>query len=98
MDRCAPPGDGTSTYGAGATLRANRRSRQLGCAEVGPRMLGGASRWGSVPRGQSVYSVTVSMDEHARVTFYTLVPETGTGAHTVGRQVVAGGPGIRSRT
>ena len=45
-----------------------------------------------------MYSVTVSMDEHARVTFYTLVPETGTGAHTVGRQVVAEDLGIRSRT
>ena len=33
------------------------------------------------------------MDEHARV-IYTLVPETGTGAHTVGRQVVAEDLGI----
>ena len=41
-----------------------------------------------------MYSVTVSMDEHARVTFYTLVPETGTGAHTVGLQVVAEDLGI----
>ena len=29
------------------------------------------------------------MDQNAQVTYYTLVPETGTGIHTVGRQVVA---------
>ena len=34
------------------------------------------------------------MDENAHVTYYTLVPETGTGIHTVGRQVVAEDLGV----
>ena len=75
-----------------ATLRAAVKP-PTGVRRSLARMLGGASRWGSVP-GQSVYSVTVSMDAQARATFYTLVPETGTGAHTVGRQVVAEDLGI----
>jgi CO/xanthine dehydrogenase Mo-binding subunit len=34
------------------------------------------------------------MDHHGKVTFQTLVPETGTGSHTVGRQVIAEDLGI----
>ena len=49
---------------------------------------------GQRPQGQSVYSVRVTMDENARATLHTLVPETGTGSHTVGRQIVAEDLGI----
>ncbi len=38
----------------------------------------------------------VSIDEHANVTLYTPVPETGVGAHTVSRQMIAEGLGIRA--
>ena len=76
-----------------ATLRAAVEAANWGAPKSGPYVGRGISL-GQRPQGQSVYSVTVSMDEHARVTFYTLVPETGTGAHTVGRQVVAEDLGI----
>ena len=74
-------------------LARRRRSRPLGGAEGWP-VCGAGIALGQRPQGQSVYSVTVSMDAQARATFYTLVPETGTGAHTVGRQVVAEDLGI----
>jgi len=76
-----------------ATLRAAVEAANWGAPKSGPYVGRGISL-GQRPQGQSVYSVTVSMDEHARATFYTLVPETGTGAHTVGRQVVAEDLGI----
>ena len=76
-----------------ATLRAAVEAANWGAPKSGPYVGRGISL-GQRPQGQSVYSVTVSMDAHARATFYTLVPETGTGAHTVGRQVVAEDLGI----
>jgi len=76
-----------------ATLRAAVEAANWGAPKSGPYVGRGISL-GQRPQGQSVYSVTVSMDAHARATFYTLVPDTGTGAHTVGRQVVAEDLGI----
>src|SRR5207249_1751676 len=60
-----------------ATLRAAVEAANWGAPKSGPYVGRGISL-GQRPQGQSVYSVTVSMDEHARATFYTLVPETGT--------------------
>src|SRR5437879_12678199 len=76
-----------------ATLRAAVEAANWGAPKSGP-YVGRGIALGQRPQGQSVYSVTVSMDEHARATFYTLVPETGTGAHTVGRPVVAADLGL----
>ena len=76
-----------------ATLRAAVEAANWGAPKSGP-YVGRGIALGQRPQGQSVYSVTVSMDAQARATFYTLVPETGTGAHTVGRQVVAEDLGI----
>src|SRR4029450_10059330 len=76
-----------------ATLRAAVAAANWGAPKSGPYVGRGISL-GQRPQGQSVYSVTVSMDAQARATSHTLVPETGTGAHTVGRQVVAEDLGI----
>ena len=46
------------------------------------------------PQGQSIYSAKVEMDENGKTTLHLLVPETGTGSHTVGRQMVAEDLGI----
>ena len=46
------------------------------------------------PQGQSIYSAKVEMDETGKTTLHLLVPETGTGSHTVGRQMVAEDLGI----
>jgi carbon-monoxide dehydrogenase large subunit len=89
---CATGGRYTHVRGE-ATLRAAVAAANWGAPKSGPYVGRGLSL-GQRPQGQSVYSVTVSMDAQARATFYTLVPETGTGAHTVGRQVVAEDLGI----
>jgi CO/xanthine dehydrogenase Mo-binding subunit len=89
---CATGGRYTHVRGE-ATLRAAVEAANWGAPKPGPYVGRGLSL-GQRPQGQSVYSVTVSMDAQARATFYTLVPETGTGAHTVGRQVVAEDLGI----
>ena len=75
------------------TLRAAAEAAGWGSPKSGPYVGRGMSL-GQRPQGQSVYSVRVTMDENAQVTYYTLVPETGTGAHTVGRQMVAEDLGI----
>jgi CO/xanthine dehydrogenase Mo-binding subunit len=75
------------------TLRAAAEAAGWGSPKPGPYVGRGMSL-GQRPQGQSVYSARVTMDENARVTFYTLVPETGTGVHTVGRQVVAEDLGV----
>ena len=53
-----------------ATLRAAVEAANWGAPKSGPYVGRGISL-GQRPQGQSVYSVTVSMDEHARATFYT---------------------------
>jgi carbon-monoxide dehydrogenase large subunit len=75
------------------TLRAAAEAAGWGTPKAGPYVGRGMSL-GQRPQGQSVYSVTVTMDREAKVTFQTLVPETGTGSHTVGRQVIAEDLGI----
>ncbi|MCH8898579.1 MAG: xanthine dehydrogenase family protein molybdopterin-binding subunit, partial [Chloroflexi bacterium] len=75
------------------TLRAVAEAADWGSPKSG-RYVGRGMSLGQRPQGQSVYSAKVSMDQDARVTFFTLVPETGTGAHTVGRQVVAEDLGV----
>jgi CO/xanthine dehydrogenase Mo-binding subunit len=75
------------------TLKAAAEAAGWGSPKPGPYVGRGISL-GQRPQGQSVYSVKVTMDENARVTFHTLTPETGTGSHTVGRQVVAEDLGI----
>ena len=79
-----------------ATLRAAVAAANWGAPKSGPYVGRGISL-GQRPQGQSVYSVTVSMDEHARVTFYTLVPETGTGAAYRRPASGGGGPGDPGR-
>ena len=44
---------------------------------------------GQRPPAASTSVALVSLDEDARATLHTPVPETGVGAHTVGRQIVA---------
>jgi CO/xanthine dehydrogenase Mo-binding subunit len=75
------------------TLKAAAQAAGWGSPKSGPYVGRGLSL-GQRPQGQSVYSVKVTMDENAQITFYTLTPETGTGSHTVGRQVVAEDLGI----
>ena len=75
------------------TLRAAAEAADWGSPKSG-RYVGRGMSLGQRPQGQSVYSARVSMDQDAQVTFFTLVPETGTGAHTVGRQVVAEDLGV----
>ena len=75
------------------TLRAAAEAANWGSPKSGPYVGRGMSL-GQRPQGQSIYSVRVSMDENARATLHTLVPETGTGSHTVGRQMVAEDLGI----
>ncbi len=75
------------------TLRAVAEAAGWGSPKSG-RYVGRGMSLGQRPQGQSVYSAKVSMDQDAQVTFFTLVPETGTGAHTVGRQVVAEDLGV----
>jgi CO/xanthine dehydrogenase Mo-binding subunit len=75
------------------TLKAAAKAAGWGSPKPGPYVGRGMSL-GQRPQGQSVYSVKVTMDEKAQVTFHTLTPETGTGSHTVGRQVVAEDLGI----
>ena len=75
------------------TLRAAAEAAGWGSPKSGPYVGRGMSL-GQRPQGQSVYSARVTMDENAHVTYYTLVPETGTGIHTVGRQVVAEDLGV----
>ncbi len=75
------------------TLKAVAEAADWGSAKSGPYVGRGISL-GQRPQGQSVYSAKVTMDENAQVTYHTLVPETGTGIHTVGRQVVAEDLGI----
>jgi CO/xanthine dehydrogenase Mo-binding subunit len=75
------------------TLDAAAQAAGWGSPKTGAYVGRGMSL-GQRPQGQSVYTVTVSMDEAAKVEFRTLVPETGTGSHTVGRQVVAEDLGI----
>ena len=75
------------------TLDAAAEAAGWGSPKTGAYVGRGMSL-GQRPQGQSVYTVTVSMDEAAKVEFRTLVPETGTGSHTVGRQVVAEDLGI----
>ena len=75
------------------TLRAVAEAANWGSPKSGPYVGRGMSL-GQRPQGQSVYSVRVTMDENARATLHTLVPETGTGSHTVGRQIVAEDLGI----
>ena len=75
------------------TLRAVAEAADWGSPKSG-RYVGRGMSLGQRPQGQSVYSAKVSMDQDAQVTFFTLVPETGTGAHTVGRQVVAEDLGV----
>ena len=85
-----------ATGGRYKHVRGGHLRAAVAAANWGRRSLAQLGRGlslGQRPQGQSVYSVTVSMDEHARVTFYTLVPETGTGAHTVGRSGAPGDPG-----
>ncbi len=75
------------------TLKAVAEAADWGSPKSGPYVGRGMSL-GQRPQGQSVYSAKVTMDENAQVTYHTLVPETGTGIHTVGRQVVAEDLGI----
>ena len=75
------------------TLRAAAEAANWDSPKSGPNVGRGMSL-GQRPQGQSIYSVRVSMDENARATLHLLVPETGTGAHTVGRQMVAEDLGI----
>ena len=75
------------------TLRAAAEAANWGSPKPGPYVGRGMSL-GQRPQGQSIYSVRVSMDENARATLHLLVPETGTGSHTVGRQMVAEDLGI----
>ncbi|MFQ6029477.1 MAG: xanthine dehydrogenase family protein molybdopterin-binding subunit, partial [Dehalococcoidia bacterium] len=70
------------------TLRAAAEAADWGSPKSGPHVGRGMSL-GQRPQGQSVYSTRVTMDGNARTTLHLLVPETGTGVHTVGRQVVA---------
>ena len=75
------------------TLKAVAEAADWGSPKSGPYVGRGISL-GQRPQGQSVYSAKVTMDENARITYHTLVPETGTGIHTVGRQVVAEDLGV----
>jgi len=75
------------------TLKAVAEAADWGSPKSGPYVGRGISL-GQRPQGQSVYSAKVTMDENAQVTYHTLVPETGTGIHTVGRQVVAEDLGV----
>ncbi len=75
------------------TLKAVAEAADWGSPKSGPYVGRGMSL-GQRPQGQSVYSAKVTMDENAQVIYHTLVPETGTGIHTVGRQVVAEDLGI----
>ena len=49
---------------------------------------------GQRPPAGATSIATLAMDEHAKVTLFTAVPDTGVGAHTIGRQVVAEDLGI----
>ena len=75
------------------TLQAAAEAAGWDSPKSGPYVGRGMSL-GQRPQGQSVYSVSVTMDQYGKVTFHTLVPETGTGSHTVGRQVIAEDLGI----
>ena len=75
------------------TLRAAAEAANWGSPKAGPYFGRGMSL-GQRPQGRSVYTVKVTMDENAQATLNLLVPETGTGSHTVGRQVVAEDLGI----
>ena len=75
------------------TLKAAADAADWGTPKSGPYVGRGMSL-GQRPQGQSVYSAKVTMDENAQVIYHTLVPETGTGIHTVGRQVVAEDLGV----
>ena len=73
-------GDGMGTSGA-RPLCAPPSQPPTGGA-VWARVLAGPIAGAASPGTER--TVTVKMDEHARPLPYTLVPETGTGAHTVG--------------
>jgi carbon-monoxide dehydrogenase large subunit len=75
------------------TLRAAAEAADWGSAKSGPYVGRGMSL-GQRPQGQSVYSAKASIDADAKGSIYLLVPETGTGAHTVGRQMMAEDLGI----
>ena len=75
------------------TLRAAAEAANWGSPKAGPYIGRGISL-GQRPQEQGVFAATVSIDENARATLYSLVPDTGTGAHTVGRQMVAEDLGI----
>ena len=75
------------------TLKAAADAAGWDTPKSGPYVGRGISL-GQRPQGQSIYSAKVTMDENAQVIYHTFVPETGTGIHTVGRQVVAEDLGV----
>lgn len=75
------------------TLRAAAEAADWDSPKAGPYVGRGMS-FGQRAQEQSRYTARVAMDENGRATLYSLVPDTGTGAHTVGRQMVAEDLGI----
>ena len=75
------------------TLRRAAEAADWGAAKPGPHY-GRGIALGQRPAAGATSVAKVSMDEHARATLYSPVPDTGVGAHTVGRQVVAEDLGI----
>ena len=75
------------------TLRAAAEAGDWGSPKSGP-YIGRGMSFGQRPQEQSRYSASVAMDENGRAILYSLTPDTGTGAHTVGRQMVAEDLGI----
>ena len=75
------------------TLRKATESAGWGSAKAG-RHFGRGISLGQRPAAGATSVARVTVDEHARVTLHTAVPDTGVGTLTVGRQVVAEDLGV----
>jgi CO/xanthine dehydrogenase Mo-binding subunit len=75
------------------TLRRAAEAAGWGTPKAGP-YIGRGIALGQRPAAGATSIAKVTVDENARATLYSPVPDTGVGVHTVGRQVVAEDLGI----
>ena len=75
------------------TLRRAAEASNWGAPKRGP-YFGRGMALGQRPAAGATTVARVSLDENARAILYSPVPDTGVGAHTIGRQLVAEDLGI----